>query len=587
MTMAERVLFFAPHAGIWIHAFPEALVARAVKAAGGEVVYVTCGGAFSSFCVTMAAHGVSADSPTRDKEKVCRACRRNRDVLRVAFGFRSYDFESVLEPRDEDRIRELLASARRDDIASFVVDGIRVGQAALYEYLIQTKRAQGELDEDEWTRFLPRLANVLRSLLAAQRVIERERPTRVIAYNTLYSVNAMWRAVAEQRGIPVYVLHAGPNFAYRLRTMIIGRDSTTRAMYRLVDAWPQHRDVPANAEELDTVTDHFCEVLAGQNVFAYSAPKSHADWRPRFGIRPDQKLLVAAMSSYDEYVAARAIGEQPDESNLLFPTQIDWIRALVAWVRDQPDRFLLLRVHPREFPNKREGVKSQHAQMLERELVDLPPNVRVNWPADELSLYDIAEYADVFLNAWSSAGKEMAMLGRPVVVYCPSLLMYSADINYVGETRETYFAAIEDALRKGWSFEHIRGAYRWCAVEYVRAIADIGDGFDFSERRATTFAGRARNALLALPMVRQAHDVLRRPRMLAQQARMAEVILAGKSSLLDVPAQRTPASEADETAAIRRQVARLVRVLYGDDAKQAQPGTLRHHLEAAVHDVSR
>jgi hypothetical protein len=396
-------------------------------------------------------------------------------------------------------------------------------------------------------------------------------------------VNAVWRALADARGIPVFVVHAGPNLAHRLQSVIVARDSTTLAMYRLVAAWRSQACWPSTPAELAAVTDHFSEVLRGTNVFAYSAPKAHADWRHRFGIKPAQKLLVATMSSYDEYVAARAIGEQPGESGLVFPTQIEWIRAVVDWVRSRPELFLLVRVHPREFPNKREGVKSQHAEMLERELVDLPANVGVNWPTDQLSLYDIAEHADVVLNAWSSAGKEMALLGRPVVVYCPSLLMYAPEINDVGETRASYFAAIETALREGWSFERIRMAYRWCAAEYVRAIADISDAFAISEARGATLGARARNLLLALPSARQAYDLWRRPRVIAEQARIAQLILSGGSSLVEFPAGPRPEiSIADETAALRHELARLVAALYRGAQGAPEPGTLRDHLTRAI-----
>jgi hypothetical protein len=578
----ERVLLFSPHAGIWAHAFPEALVAESVRRAGADVVQISCDGGFGAYCVVMGAHGLREDSDPAAKAKICVGCRRNRDLLRRDFAFAGYDFDSVLEATDERRIAALLEQARPDDITHFVVDGIRVGQAALYEYLIAHKRAQGGFTTAEWLTFRPRLENVVRSLLAAQKIIDRERPTRIAIYNTLYSVNAMWRALGDQRGIPVYVLHAGPNFAHRLRTMMIARDSTTLAMYRLVAASRRQASWPTNGDELAAVTDHFVEVLRGRNVFAYSAAKSHGDWRRELGIRPDQKLLVATMSSYDEYVAAHAVGEQPGEEALLFPTQIEWIRALVAWIRDKPERFLLIRVHPREFPNKREALKSQHARQLEEALVDLPPNVRVNWPDDKLSLYDIAEYADVILNAWSSAGKEMTLLGRPVVVYCPSLLMYAPEINTVGETHAAYFTAIEASLGEPWSLERVRRAYRWCAVEYVRSISSIGDGFAYSESRATTLLGRAQNLLFTIPGVRQARDLWNRPRDLAEGARLAAVILEGKQSLLDEPLPRIEVSVAEETALLRRELTRIFTALYGQPPGGGEPGTLRAYLSQAL-----
>lgn len=581
--MTERVLWFEPHAGIWPHVFPEALVADALRSQGAQVIHITCGGAFGSFCVPMSAMGLTADSDAAAKAKVCAACRRNSRIIRDAFGFTSYDLERGLEPGDDAAIAALVAKTRRDDVSALVVDGVKVGQLALYEYLIHHKRSRSSFTEAEWPGFVTHLTSTLRSFFAARRILEREAPTRLVIYNTLYSVNAVWRAVAAQKGIPVYALHAGPNMARRLQTLMLGRDSTIATLYAQAAAWPEHANVPCSPEELAGVTDHFAELLKGQNVFVYSEGKAEQsrDWRAQYGIRPEQKLLVATMSSYDEYVAAYAVGEMPGEAGLVFPRQIEWIRALVEWMRDKPDRFLLIRVHPREFPNKREQKKSEHAEALERELVDLPPNVRVNWPADKLSLYDVAEYADVILNAWSSAGREMALIGRPVVVYCPSLLMYAPGINYVGETRETYFAAIEQALRDGWSFERVRMAYRWAAVELERSIASIADGFHWDEARATTLRGKLRNAAFTLPFVRQAYDVLRKPAHLAQEKRFAEVILEGRTTLLDAPTPRRTTTEAEETAALRRELGRLVDVLYRGARGAPQKGTLRDYLTTA------
>ena len=574
-----KALVFAPHAGIWVHAFPEALVANALRQGGIDIVYVTCGGVLSSFCVTMASRGLTLGSTAADKQAVCRACRANRDRLRGRFGFSGYDFESVLTADDARRIDELVASASPSTIASFEVEGAKLGRAALYEYLIQRKKTQLELTESEWPEFRPRLANALRSFVAAGKILDREAPESVITYNTLYSVNAMWRAAADRRGIATYFLHAGSSLANRLQTMMVGRDSTLKWYAHVVAAWEGYRDVPCSAVDLSAVTDHFEQLFRGTSVFAYSAAKSAQpeDVRRRFGVRPDQKLVVASMSSYDEYVAAAAIGEMPAGPNALFPTQIEWIRALSEWFRTRPELFLVIRVHPREFPNKRESTKSEHALQLERELAALPANVRVNWPDDKLSIYDLAEHADVFLNAWSSAGKEMALLGLPVVVYCPEMLLYPADLNYVGTTCETYFAAIESALREGWSLERSRRAYRWCVLELLRGVADISDGYAFSEQPPRSMLERGWRLLLAQPGVQQMWDLWRRPARLRAQRRLADLVRTGGATLLPA-GPPTGVSEAAETAALRVQIARLSKALYGAARGLPEPGTLRHKL---------
>jgi len=139
---------------------------------GADVVYVTCGGALSSICATMAAFGVGADSSDAAKARICRRCKLTRNLVRRDFGFESYDFESVLTDADEQQIQALLREARPDDVDAFVVEGTRVGSATLYEYLIQQKRFHRVFDPAEWAAFLPRLANTLRSLFAARRIID-------------------------------------------------------------------------------------------------------------------------------------------------------------------------------------------------------------------------------------------------------------------------------------------------------------------------------------------------------------------------------------------------------------------------------
>jgi len=534
----------------------------------------------------MAAHGLKPESPVGVKRAACARCRSARDRLRSGFGFAGYDFDQVLTDRDRLRLEAILAATNREHLADLELDGIAIGRAALYEFLIERKKTTLALDEAEWEAFRPRLANALRSALAAIHILDAERPDRVVVYNSLYSVNAAWRLVAAQRGIPFYFIHGGLSLVDRLSYAVIGRDTTLDFWNRIIAAWPRYRELPCNQRELDHVTDHFVQLFRGTSVFAYSAPKSASavDVRARFGARADQKLLVATMSSYDEYVAAAAVGGVPDPATLLFSTQLGWVRALAEWAQVRPDVFLILRVHPREFPNKREGLKSEHANELERALVDLPGNVRVNWPSDALSIYDIAEQADVILNAWSSAGKEMTLLGLPVVTYCPTVIQYPTELNYVGTTREAYFAAIDRALADGWSFERTRLAYRWCVLEYLRGLVDLHDAVTMSEDLPRTPVERVRNLLLSPPIVRQHYDLRRRPRALVEQGRIRALVESGGETLLDVAQpERDEVTVVEETALLRGQVRRLIAALYPPDAP-VPPGSLHARLASVASD---
>ena len=69
-----KVLFFSPHSAIWVHAFPEALVAEALAQQGNEIVYVGCGGLLKSHCIPMAAAAIPFDAPPSTKQRLCRLC---------------------------------------------------------------------------------------------------------------------------------------------------------------------------------------------------------------------------------------------------------------------------------------------------------------------------------------------------------------------------------------------------------------------------------------------------------------------------------------------------------------------------------
>lgn len=100
----------------------------------------------------------------------------------------------------------------------------------------------------------------------------------------------------------------------------------------------------------------------------------------------------------------------------MYKNQVLWLKDLIDFFSKREDLFLIIRVHPREFPNRREGCKSENATVYEELLSNLPNNIKVNMPSDNLFIYDLALYSDVVLNGFSSAGLEMALLGLPYFV---------------------------------------------------------------------------------------------------------------------------------------------------------------------------
>jgi len=578
-----KVLFFAPHSAIWVHAFPEALVAESLQQLGHEVVYVSCGEVLQQQCVAMSGLGLRPLASIAERKRACERCNANKAILRQRMALRGPDMSDVLNADDFSRIDHILAGVDRKNVLRLEVDSIPVGRYALYELILHRKKNDLFLDGDEWPEYRAALRGALGALFAGKRLFEMEKPERVVMYNSLYSVNrVIWR-LADMRQVPSYFMHAGSNLSRRLQTLWLGRDATFRFAKNLIAEWPTYRDRPCPVKLIDEAAAHMQVLFRGESVFGYSsaAGASQADIRARFGIRKDQKILVATMSSPDERLAAEVVDGLPKYGELMFQTQVEWIEAVVKFVARRPDLFLLIRVHPREFPNKREHVRSRNADLLAEAFSQLPANAAVNWPTDNLALYDLANHAHVFLNSWSSAGKEMALLGLPVVAYSSELLLYPADLNYLASSEEDYFCKIDLALAEGWSLERSRRVFRWLAVEHGYAPIDIADSYPQQERRRT-LADRAVHRiryLLDADYV-QKSDCVRRAPKLAQQTTIEKVLALAASTPLDPRVGRPlpQASFESEDAAIREALASIGESLFGKLSYENR-GPLARRLE--------
>lgn len=581
---AMKILVFAPHAAIWIHAFPEALIAESLGQAGHEIVYVTCGKLFKDHCVPISAFGMRYDAGVEDKLKICDLCCRNANILRDEFGFKGRDLMSELSATDYTEVETLLAQVNRENFGTIEFEGLRIGRFALYQFLVLRKRIGLDFTDEEWSEYVLHFKATALAAAGLRHVFAREKPDRVLFYNGLYSVNIVCRELAARFGAISYFLHAGGSLARRLQTLIIGREHVFRFVPALLSHWAKHRERPVGLGPMRLVTDHYVELLRARTAFAYSVAKSDVlfDVRKRFGIGLTHRILVATMGSYDEEFAAQAVGALVYNRPALFATQADWIRELLSYVSRRSELFLIVRVHPRELPNRRERIKSEHAGVLESLLVNLPANAAVNWPTDNVSLYDLAEEADVFLNSWSSAGKEMSMLGRPVVTYAWEAILYPRDLNYTAVTVSAYFEEIERALGDGWNADRTKLAYRWLAIEYGVSLVGIDESYREHESRSPRLLERVLRKLARTvdPTLLQRLDCRRRAPALKEAGVVSRLIESGEETILDVvdPGATPEVSLAQETASLREEVRRLMQYLYPPGVV-AKPGTLHAHLE--------
>jgi hypothetical protein len=429
----------------------------------------------------MSAVGIAMTDSFENKKVVCKSCIKKRNKLKNHFSFINIGIEDFIVHSDDAEIRQLLNTVNKQNWKDFCYVGIPVGRFASYEYLLNEKINSIEFEDRQWAGYLTHLDNALKTLFVGLRIFESIKPDRLITYNSLYSVNHIMCAVAEKYGVSHYTLHAGSHHVFRLSEMTIFKGLVPPFLINRSETWVKYSKIPLLLKSINRVERHVNELLRATSPWVYTKKSQglEADFlRNTFGINKSQRVLLLTMASADERFAASLVEGLPPYEEPIFPNQINWIENVVDWVRARPDIFVLIRVHPREFPNKREKVLSLQARKLRGYFDDLPKNVLVNWPEDEISLHDIFKITDVGLNATSTSGLEMLLFGIPVVIYDRAqLFAYPSELNYCGESQGDYFEKIELALSGSCSITHAIRAYRWLSYKSEVVGIDISDGY--------------------------------------------------------------------------------------------------------------
>jgi len=476
-----RIAVFSPFANIWEHSYPEALVASGLAERGWDVTYVTCTEEFQTRCVAMEAAGLNHATPLAQRQSVCRACHKRRDLLTSTFDFASRTLNSLVSAIEKREIENLLSTVTPDNWKIFSVDGEPLGRYAAYELWVGNKVSSDNIPAELWGYYLDDLRSTLIAYYAGKNLTTTTKFDAVLFYNEHYSVNHAFSAAVEKNGVPAYSIHGGWHVVHRGESLSMMRSGYIMSNVYESTTWQSALNTPISPDDVDRVASHLEGLWAANSAFAYSSAlegRSASSVRDQFGIDPTKKVLLATMSSLDEILGMQVIGAAPETHNQtkLFPDQFQWIECLTSFAASNPDVHIILRLHPRMFPNKREAKMAPVVEHIMALQSSIPSNVTLNVPDDNVSLYDLVQIVDVLLNYSSTVGSELLAMGVPVVVPWSSYFhAYPIELNRTGRTLSEYETAIRTAIDEGWSIENARKAFRWYAFLFGRIAVDLSE----------------------------------------------------------------------------------------------------------------
>jgi len=319
------------------------------------------------------------------------------------------------------------------------------------------------LADDETTRGLYRryLASAVSLVGRFQSLLEAEAPRALVIFNGLTYPEAVARAVAEARGIPVVTHEVG----LRPFSAFFSHDEATFRQVPLEDGARLSADQGAL---LDAYLDQRRRgrfSMAGVEFWPdiQELPQAVAD----AGGENGRLVTVFTNVIFDTSQV---------HANTLFDDMFDWLGALSHQISRHPETQFVIRAHPDEDRPGKASRESVADWIQAAGWLDLP-NVTFFSPSDYVSSYELVKRSRLVLVYSSSIGLEASIQGTPVL--CAGRARYTQDPTVIlPGSRADYLEALDHLLSTediSWPESFVQTARAFLFTELFEASLDFSD----------------------------------------------------------------------------------------------------------------
>lgn len=458
-----RLLFFSLHTHVLPFTITEAVVGESVDRSRVQPVLMrplrcTCK-VNEHFGLWSASYSIK-----------CVQCENNYSLVKKSLeGWGHELLSDYALAEDGDLVSLEMGSLTPNNVKDFTFQQIEVGKSAIHDIILKYKQDNLNFCQNDelWKEYRDLVRGCMLSILWLQRALREIQPKGLIVYNSNYSINRVASLLADRLGLPRFSIHGGASLSHTWDNLMLTRGDVEQYRLACCGNWTARFSQRILAsEEVRKVGSHFDRLLEAKLAHVYSSPAGSSDCArlfPPIESNRKQKVILLALSSSDERFAIEQSGirEEFNEDAFVFYNQTDLLTFLIENVRRRKDLALIVRVHPRELPNKREGMTSSNSERLRGLLNNLPENIVVNWPDQNISFYDIIHHVDIILTAWSTVLLEASLFGAPIVLPFNPTRTYDVIAEAHCRTRDEYWNQVLCHLDKEWTLERSIRTFRW------------------------------------------------------------------------------------------------------------------------------
>ncbi len=482
MSSKKIVLFFSPYQAVWQHSFPERKLADILEKSGDfEIKFLGCQGLLKKHCVSMTANGMNSLVDNKKKEQICSTCK---NICNKTWKTKNKNFiDEFINQSEKDSVKKIISSLSINNISNFSFNNIPIGLIAPYELLLNHKLSSfNNITKAAWSDYLSAVENCIYVAIALKKFLKENIVDRIVVYNANYGTNHTVKLVANEINIPTIHFHYSLEFAkcgdfFYLTTEMPPYFLRSRKYFfeNNID------NLNLQYSQTNRIFDHIKLLFNSTNLWVYSEKRAGKldTVKETLQIKESDSVALMSLSSMDELFGLEySVANQKymETSNSLFNDQFKWLDFTIAFFSKHPKWKLIIRIHPREFPNKRDTIVSEISNRYKEYLSKLPPNVIVNHPDQKISIHDIMPLIKLHLTSWSSVGLESAIIGIPTISVTQNLSLYSNYyVTLCPESFEEYNALISKYLEAPIirSFENFTKARDWLLYDFIQTTFEM------------------------------------------------------------------------------------------------------------------
>lgn len=398
---SKKILFahsFSIYAPCFAH---DKLLAYALKLRGFEITASYCDGVQNIECNVYGGVWGGGDNFKNN----CKRCqKKSKQLWPFLDKGNIYKFSSYLTKADYSKVDEKLEKLQKGEWLTFIDDGWNIGKLAKDILVNNYVSADYRLVENHEVLGRSHLRNLLLVKIACQKIVEVDKPHRIISNDSYYGMWKIWELTAKKNNIPFYSHWSGTRvggwcYAFNDASMNLNFSKS----------WPKFSAIDLASDEKKRVEKWLSDRVAGKEMVLDTA--SLASYKDEdFDLsKLDSNKPIALLSANVIWDLA-ALNKEAFTSGMS-----EWIVETVKWFKDHPEYQLLVKAHPGELHPAIPETKETVALIIKENFPEIPSNVFILSPKVALDVYSLFPISKIGLVFTSSVGMEMVARGIPVI----------------------------------------------------------------------------------------------------------------------------------------------------------------------------